>query len=322
VDLPPTRRLTPDDAAAWASLRADAEAVDRSGEHPSVGDVAEELADPNLVVEGLERDGRLVATTTMLPRGQSEGFYLVQASATVDPGRRGRGLGTALTRRLVDRALAVAAERRPDLPARVADVVRTGDPSQEGVLADAGMRPHRWTFAMRTGLEEVAATPALAEGYRIRAYDERQSEPLRLAHNTAFEGHHPGFTPWAEDVWRHWVTGSRSFRGDLTWLVVPASTDEIVGYVVTHELQGHAEVTGRREAHVARVGTHPDHRGHGIAAALLGHALHGYAAAGYDEASLHVDAENPTGALGIYRRAGFEVESSWTTYVLDRPAGA
>jgi ribosomal protein S18 acetylase RimI-like enzyme len=320
VDLPPTRRLTPDDAAAWATLRADAEVVDRTGEHFSADDVAEELADRHLVVEGLGDGDRLLATTTMLPRGESEGFYLVQVSATVAPAHRGRGVGTALTRGLLDRALAVAAEQRPDLPSRVAAVVRTGDPSQEGVLTEAGMHPHRWTFAMRTGLDDVGAAPALREGYRLRAYDEQQSEPLRLAHNTAFAGHHPGFTPWAEEVWRHWVTGSRSFRGDLTWLVVPAAGDEIVGYVVTHEFAGHAEVTGRREAHVARIGTHPEHRGRGIAAALLGHALHRYAAAGYDEASLHVDTENPSGALGIYRRAGFEVESTWTTYVVEQPA--
>jgi ribosomal protein S18 acetylase RimI-like enzyme len=64
------------------------------------------------------------------------------------------------------------------------------------------------------------------------------------------------------------------------------------------------------------VGTLPEHRGRGVAGALLGHTLHACAAAGYDDASLHVDAENPTGALPIYRRAGFEVETTWTTWTL------
>ena len=35
-----------------------------------------------------------------------------------------------------------------------------------------------------------------------------------------------------------------------------------------------------------------------------------------DEASLDVDSENPTGALGVYQRAGFAVESRWTNYFL------
>jgi ribosomal protein S18 acetylase RimI-like enzyme len=69
------------------------------------------------------------------------------------------------------------------------------------------------------------------------------------------------------------------------------------------------------------VGTLPGHRGRGLAAALLGHCLQECAAAGYDEASLSVDAENPTGALAIYRRAGFRVETTWTAYVLELPQG-
>ena len=58
------------------------------------------------------------------------------------------------------------------------------------------------------------------------------------------------------------------------------------------------------------------HRGKGLATALLGHAMHAYRNAGYDEAALDVDSENPSGALGVYRRAGFAVESRWTNYVL------
>lgn len=37
--------------------------------------------------------------------------------------------------------------------------------------------------------------------------------------------------------------------------------------------------------------------------------------AGFDEGSLDVDSDNPKGALGVYHRAGFEVESRWTKQV-------
>jgi mycothiol synthase len=53
-----------------------------------------------------------------------------------------------------------------------------------------------------------------------------------------------------------------------------------------------------------------------VAGILLQHCLKAYQEAGYDEASLDVDSENPTGALGVYRRAGFEVESRRTDYCL------
>jgi ribosomal protein S18 acetylase RimI-like enzyme len=46
--------------------------------------------------------------------------------------------------------------------------------------------------------------------------------------------------------------------------------------------------------------------------------LQGAAGQGYATASLTVDAENPTGALGVYDRAGFRLHRREVTYV--RPA--
>lgn len=316
MDLPPTRRLTPDDAEAWAALLADAETVDRTGRHTAVGDLAEELADEDLHVEGAEEDGRLVAVSTVMPRGESEGTFRVHTGGVVRPSHRGRGIATALTRRSVDRAVELAARRRPDLPALVNGQSRVGDDAAAGVLQSVGMHEERWTFAMRMPLSHLAPGPGWPAGYRVRGYDDDLAEPLRLAHNRAFDGHHPGFTPWSEQVWRRWVTGSRSFRGDVSFVALAG--DEIAGYVVVQEPDGHTAATGRREAHVSRVGTLPEHRGRGVAGALLGHTLRACAAAGYDDASLHVDAENPTGALAIYRRTGFEVETTWTTWTLRR----
>ena len=36
--------------------------------------------------------------------------------------------------------------------------------------------------------------------------------------------------------------------------------------------------------------------------------------AGFDTASLGVDSQNPTGALGIYERTGFTVRRTWINY--------
>ena len=139
---------------------------------------------------------------------------------------------------------------------------------------------------------------------------------MKEAHNTAFLDH-PNFTPWTDTMWKQWVTDSRSFRPGLSYLVVdPAQDDRIVAYVQTNEYDAYFTATGRREAYVGKVGTLREYRGRGIASTLLGHCLHAYRDAGYDEASLDVDSENPTGALGVYRRAGFEVETRRTDYAL------
>jgi ribosomal protein S18 acetylase RimI-like enzyme len=143
---------------------------------------------------------------------------------------------------------------------------------------------------------------------------------MLAAHNAAFVDH-PNFTPWSEAMWRQWVTGSRNFRPDLSVVLVERDRpDHVVSYLQSNEYDAYQEKTGRREAFVAKVGTRREHRGRGLAGLLLRHVLREYHAAGYDEAALDVDSENPTGALGIYRRAGFEVERTFADYTLTVPA--
>ena len=62
------------------------------------------------------------------------------------------------------------------------------------------------------------------------------------------------------------------------------------------------------------------HRGRGLASRLLRHALASYRAAGYAEASLDVDTNNPTGAFGVYERAGFVIEQRTATFQRVIPA--
>ena len=61
----------------------------------------------------------------------------------------------------------------------------------------------------------------------------------------------------------------------------------------------------------------PQHRRRGLAGVLLRVVLQRYREEGFDRAALDVDSENPTGALGIYERAGFRTEMRWTSYRLE-----
>ncbi|MFI6602902.1 GNAT family N-acetyltransferase [Nonomuraea sp. NPDC050536] len=79
-----------------------------------------------------------------------------------------------------------------------------------------------------------------------------------------------------------------------------------VGVVMTHEREG--------QAWIQIVGTLADWRGKGVAGGLLAHAMSAFKAQGYGTAGLGVDTHNPTGALSVYRRAGFEVVRRRATY--------
>ena len=58
---------------------------------------------------------------------------------------------------------------------------------------------------------------------------------------------------------------------------------------------------------VGTVGTVPQHRRRGLAAALTAEAMRRLRAAGARSSSLYVDAKNPTRAYDVYRRLGYEV---------------
>jgi mycothiol synthase len=314
------RPLTRRDIPTWADLREEIERVDRTGEHFSADDLAEEMANPAVevgkdFVGAFDPAGQMVGYFSVLPRGAADGHYAIDMQGSVLPGRRAQGVGTLLVTEMVERATRARDERRPDLPARLFVAGLSSDLSQADLLASAGMRGERWTFLMRTALDALQPARPLAAGYRLRSYDGSMGDALRLAHNAAFLDH-PDFTPWSEGLWKQSVTESRSFRPDVSFVVSPDDSEAIVAYLQTAEFEADLAATGRREAYVGKVGTLRAHRGKGLATGLLGHALHAYREAGYDEATLAVDSENPTGALGVYQRVGFTVESRWTNYVM------
>ncbi|HEY4315344.1 MAG TPA: GNAT family N-acetyltransferase [Actinomycetes bacterium] len=320
------RPLTRTEIPAWADLREQIERVDRTGEHFSADDLAEEMANPAVevgkdFVGAFDTAGQMVGYFSILPRGAADGHYTIDLQGSVLPARRGQGIGTLLVTRMVERATEARDERRPDLPARLFVAGLSSDVAQADLLASVGMRGERWTFLMRTALDALQPARPLAAGYRLRRYDGSMADALRLAHNAAFLDH-PDFTPWSDVLWSQTVTGSRSFRPDVSFVVSPDGSDEIAAYLQTAEFEADLAASGRREAYIGKVGTLRGHRGQGLATALLGHALHAYREAGYDEASLAVDSENPTGALGVYQAVGFTVESRWTNYVMtvDAPA--
>jgi mycothiol synthase len=308
---------------AWNLLLAEIEKVDRTGEHYNEADLAEEMDNPDIELGrdlvGAFRGAELVGYFCVYPRSAAEGRHRIVLDGGVRPDVRGQGVGGLLAQAMRTRALQVHRERHPDLGAHLSLRGLSDNLAQERLMADIGLAPERWSFVMRAGLTGAVpeSPPRLPDGLVLRRYDESLAAAMHTAHNAAFVDH-PNFTPWTESMWEQWVTGSRNFCPQLSFAVVGSDRpDQVVAYVQTNEYDAYFQQTGRREAYVAKVGTLREHRGRGLASVLLRHALLEYRAAGYDEASLDVDSENPTGALGIYRRAGFEVESRWTDYAAE-----
>lgn len=298
------------------------EAEDRTDEHYNLADFEEEYADPLLDPErdwiGAYVGGDPVGYVQVVPRSPSEGQLKMYSGGGVHPARRGRGIGDLLVRAMVAR-VHERHRAHPDLEAVLLGTGLTSDERQRRLFARHGLLPDRYNLVL--GVEPLVpvAPPHLPPGLRIRGYDPAlDGDALRVAHNRAFLGQVPNFSTWDEGMWRHWVTGNRNFRPDLTFLVVD-SEGAIAAYVQTCVYDAALEATGKHEAFIARVGTLPEHRGKGLASALLGHTLEAARTAGMDRACLDVDSDNPSGAVGVYERVGFALEKHFTDYKLAVP---
>ena len=316
------RGATREDAAAIAGLLAAAEAVDRTEEHWDTADVLEELespiTDPARDWLLVERAGELVAAAMLAPRAPGDAELAVAVDGTVHPAHRGTGIASELLPRAFQRAREHVAERAAALDRPLTPVVRVNALQSDSAIADiatrAGMTVERWSFDMAADLATAApeVEPAVPDGFRLTSWEGADHDELLRVHNETFADH-PAWSPWDREMWHQYVAGSRAHRPAHS-LLLREGDGRVAAYLHTQEYDAATDATGRREAYVAKVGTTPAHRREGLATLMLQVALHRYRREGYVGAALDVDSQNPTGALGVYERAGFRTRIVWATY--------
>ncbi|MGZ0149261.1 N-acetyltransferase family protein [Kribbella sp. WER1] len=320
MDLPDgimARPLTLNDAAAMAVLVAAKVVVDQDGENFDAEDLAEELSRPGLV---LERD-----TLSLWAGDQLAGYGLAMASqsvtdidrvrtdAVVHPGWRGRGLGTELTLWIIDRARELHEATFPEVPGYVAAGAVITNAGATELLTGLGFEPVRYYFDMRRPLDEPVPDVPLPDGLELGPFDPAREDALREAHFEAFSDHW-GWTRPTPEVWRSRTIASRAFRGAQSYVVTDGDT--VAAYVNCYEYPADTAATGIRELYIGQVGTRRAYRGRGLARAALAKVLAEAARAGYQRGALGVDAENPTGALGLYEKLGFGTHQKYVNYQL------
>lgn len=311
------RSIDKADVHAWAELLAAKEKVDAEGENYDADDLLEELADPKLDAAhdtvSVWSGGRMVGYGVARTPDVVVDVHRVRTEGAVHPEWRGQGVGAALVRWLVRRGTELHHERQPGTTGEINTGAISTNHGAEELLTGFGFEKCRYFFAMERTLDTPVPDRPAPEGLRVVPFEPAYDEALRLAHNEVFLDHW-GSTPKSPESWRTWFTGARAFRPDVSYLVLDG--DQIVAYTLGYEYVADTEATGIREVYVGQVGTRRTHRGRGLAAVALARVLAEAARAGYQRASLGVDAENPTGALGLYERLGFTTERTFVTYRL------
>ncbi len=301
------RPLALDDVDAFIRLQEAARVAD-GGEEVMTEEVARhELTDPSCPVATSTLtldlpDGSLAASIMLHQRLQGLDSRRVFLWGTTHPDHRRKGIGRAILGWGVARADEILAGQPTHL-------LRVVEAFKEERLADAvalheaaGFRPARWYFDMRRDLHEPIPHEPDPRGIRIEGYEAALGERLRIAHNEAFADHW-GSEPLTAEIWNREFIGDPYFRPGLSFVAFDG--DEIAGYTVNYVAEADWEATGIREGWVGQLGVRRPWRRRGLATALLVRSMRAFRDTGFDAAILGVDAENPTGALGVYERVGF-----------------
>jgi ribosomal protein S18 acetylase RimI-like enzyme len=301
------RPLALTDVAAYTRLLEEARIADGGEEVQTEEVTLRELQDPTvppatntLVLE--QPDGSLAGSIVVMERLAGSKSRRLFVWGTTHPAFRGRGIGTAQLRWALARADEVLAAQPDDLPGVVETFLKTRLADAVALHEGLGFRPVRWYFDMRRDLREPLPAPPDLGDLVIRPFEVTLGEPMRLAHNAAFADHW-GSEPQAADTWHRDFVGDPFFRADLSFVILDG--EEIAGYTVNYVAEADWEATGVREGWIGQLGVLRPWRRRGVATALLVRTMEAFVAAGLEAATLTVDAENPTGALGIYERVGF-----------------
>ena len=263
-------------------------------------------------IAGFDASGACVAYgLVIVPPGQET---LVRAILVggVRPDHRGRGIGRQLLAWQEGRGLQHCAASDALLPGWLMTYAEESAVSSNALYLRAGFTTARYFLQLSRNLSTQLPVVHPLTGLRVVPYSVELAEPLLHARNNAFRDHW-GSQPTSAEAWESWIS-LPTLRPDLSRI---ALTDDgnVAGFVLASTNEDDWAAAGYSSSYVDLVGVVREHRGQGIASALLAQVVAASAAAGLERAVLDVDSASPTGALGLYQRLGFVEESRSMNYV-------
>jgi GNAT superfamily N-acetyltransferase len=279
------------------------------------GDAEFYQLDPAVVTILAESGGRLVGWSRLVgPYLAPDVGVVVQHGGGVIPEARRTGIGGALVSGIhaLGRERIAAFTAPPETPAVFQTYAGASSLASKALLEGVGYRPARWAFYMvRRSLEgipecsippDVELRPVVGEDAALRVG--------RAASQAMID--HPGWFEETDDQRRAAMTHTLYGQMDV-WQVAWAGDEPVAGVLGWIDESENARM-GRLRGYTEYIWTLRPWRRRGLASALIAANLRLLRERGMTEAGLMVDTENPSGALHVYERMGFEVGSTEVLY--------
>jgi mycothiol synthase len=265
-------------------------------------DLSSDLLDIARDLVLVELDGRLVAMTAV-PKEVRAGVPTYEVWGKVAPELRRRGVGRWLLAWSIERARQRAAAEHPDGPVVLGAHAGDQEVAARALYESVGLRPVRYFFLMRRAPLDDLTVPPLPDGLELRRVTPDMHRTIHDASTEAFQDH-----------WEAHDHGDEGFRVkfsqpelDTDLWAVAWDGDQVAGVVEAWIWPEENRRLDVRRGWLEEVSVRRPWRRRGLARALTATAMVRLRDAGMEEAALGVDAENPSGALGLYESLGFTV---------------
>jgi ribosomal protein S18 acetylase RimI-like enzyme len=261
----------------------------------STSEVAHWLGLPRIRFWVAERGGRLCAYVDVGERAERTRYWLDL-----------RGTDAEATEALLRTAEEWARERAAP-GGKLFGGIAEPDRSTRDIYERADFGLVRYSFDMRIELEAEVPEPAWPSGLSVRTFEPGSDDkPVFELVNDAFADHWE-WAPIPFDEWRRGPLEDPDFDPALVFLV---EADSGLAGIALNFIRNPGEPLGWVETLAVR----KERRRQGLGLALLRQSFRALRERGLTRAGLHVDAENTTGAVLLYERAGMHVHQQWVTY--------
>jgi len=248
--------------------------------------------------------------------GLTEPFTLMYIWGRIHPAHEGRGIGSFLLEWAEERSRKALPLSDPEARVALWAFCNTINPAAQALFNDQGFKLVRHNLRMIIDLNGPPPQPVWPEGIIVRTVVPGQDEFAAFtAGREAFEDHWGHVVRPLEDeyeTWKHRVFDNPDYDPTLWFLALDG--DQIAGNSLCFKRTDNDPKFGW----VASLSVRRPWRKRGLGLALLQRSIAEFQSRGYHKVGLGVDAENLSGAVRLYEKAGMHSDPQYQMAIFEK----